>query len=59
MGVVVWTMRSPYVVVGGKLEIEGSGARFAVSWDGRAWEEAGSDLDRFFDPSGPAPTCIT
>ena len=54
MGVVVWTMRSPYVVVGGKLEIEGSGARFAVSWDGRAWEEAGSDLDRFFDPSGPA-----
>ena len=53
-GVVVWTMRSPYIFVGGNLEVEGSGARFAVSWDGRTWEEAGNDLDRFFAPSGPA-----
>ena len=30
------------------------GARFALSWDGRSWEEAGSDLDRFFGPAGPA-----
>ncbi len=53
-GHVVWTMRSPYVFVGGNLEVDGAGARFALSWDGRSWEEAGSDLDRFFAPSGPA-----
>jgi hypothetical protein len=53
-GVVVWTMRSPYVLVGGNLRFVGSGARFALSWDGRSWEEVGSDLDRFFRPDGPA-----
>ena len=53
-GVVVWTMRSPYVFVGGNLEVDGAGAKFSLSWDGRSWEEAGNDLDRFFGPSGPA-----
>ncbi len=53
-GVVVWTMRSPYVFVGGNLEVDGAGARFAFSWDGRSWEETGSDLARFFGPAGPA-----
>jgi len=53
-GVVVWTMRSPYIFVGGKLEVEGAGARFAFSWDGRSWEDVGSDLDRLFGPQGPA-----
>ncbi|MFI5459445.1 MAG: hypothetical protein ACHRXM_28810 [Isosphaerales bacterium] len=53
-GVVVWTMRSPYLFVGGNLEVEGSGARFALSWDGRSWEEVGGDLDRHFGPQGPA-----
>ena len=53
-GVIVWTMRSPYVFVGGNLEVDGAGAKFSLSWDGRSWEEAGSNLDRFFGPSGPA-----
>src|SRR5208283_3557072 len=38
-GVIIWTMRSPYVLVGGKLEVDGSGAKFALSWDGKSWEE--------------------
>jgi hypothetical protein len=53
-GVIIWKMQSPYVFVGGKLEVEGSGATFALSWDGRSWEEAGGNLDRFFAPAGPA-----
>ncbi len=53
-GTAVWSMRSPYIFVGGKLEIDGAGAKFAISWDGRSWEAAGVDLDRFFPPTGPA-----
>ena len=30
-GEIVWTIRSPYVIVGGKLEIEGNGAKFEIS----------------------------
>ncbi len=59
-GVVVWTMRSPYVFVGGKLEVEGTGARFALSWDGRSWDEVDRDLDRLFRARGARRvTCIT
>jgi len=47
-GEIVWTIRSPYVLVGGKLEIEGDGAAFEISWDGKTWEKAGPDLDKFF-----------
>jgi hypothetical protein len=53
-GTIVWTVRSPYVLVGGRLGVEGSGAKFAVSWDGKSWSEAGPDLDQFFPPGGPA-----
>ena len=53
-GFVVWTMSSPYVFVGGRLEVEGSGARFHLSWDGRSWQEVDGDLDRFFPPGGAA-----
>jgi hypothetical protein len=53
-GTIVWIIRSPYVLVGGKLETEGSGAKFSLSWDGKTWLEAGKDLDRFFPPSGAA-----
>jgi hypothetical protein len=53
-GVVVWTMRSPYVLVGGRLEVEGTGARFALSWDGRSWHEVDRNLDGLFPPEGPA-----
>lgn len=53
-GTIVWVIRSPYVLVGGRLESEGSGVRFSLSWDGKSWQEAGTDLDQFFPPAGPA-----
>jgi hypothetical protein len=53
-GSIVWVMRSPYVLVGGKLDAEGSGAKFSLSWDGKSWLDTGTDLDRFFPPQGPA-----
>ena len=52
-GVVVWTMRSPYVFVGGRLEVEGTGAKFALSWDGQSWHEVDRNLDGLFPPEGP------
>ena len=53
-GTIVWIVRSPYVFVGGRLQVEGSGARFALSFDGKSWTQAGTDLDQFFPPGGPA-----
>ena len=53
-GAIVWTIRSPYVIVGGKLEIDGDDARFDISWDGKTWQQAGSDLDKYFPPTGTA-----
>jgi hypothetical protein len=49
-GTIRWTMASPYVFVGGRLEIEGTGAKFAISWDGKTWEECTADLDRHLLP---------
>src|SRR5262249_40377926 len=54
VGTIVWIMRSPYVFVGGRLEVEGSGAKWSLSWDGKSWTAAGSDLDKLFPPYGPA-----
>jgi hypothetical protein len=54
MGTIVWTMRSPYVFVGGKLEVEGSEAEFAVSLDGKSWSDADENLDDFFPTEGQA-----
>jgi hypothetical protein len=53
IGTVVWTIRSPYVFVGGRIEVEGE-ARFSLSWDGDSWLEAGEDLDPFFPRKGTA-----
>jgi hypothetical protein len=53
-GAIVWTVRSPYVFVGGRLEVDGSGAKFSLSWDGKSWTDAGPDLSKFFPPNGPA-----
>jgi hypothetical protein len=53
-GAVVWILRSPYVFVGGKLEVVGNGLKFSLSWDGKTWMETGPDLGRFFPPDGPA-----
>ena len=53
-GLIVWTMRSPYVFVGGRLETEGSDARFSISTEGKAWQAAKDNLDKFFSTVGPA-----
>jgi hypothetical protein len=53
-GIVEWSIRCPYVIVGGKLDIDGVGAKFEISWDGKTWESAGHDLDGFFPPTGAA-----
>ncbi len=53
-GIVVWTISSPYIFVGGRLEIEGTGAKFKLSWDGKSWHEIGRDLEGLFAPEGPA-----
>lgn len=53
-GSVVWVVRSPYVLVGGRLDIDGSGAKFSLSWDGKSWTQAGKNLDPLFPHDGPA-----
>lgn len=53
-GTITWTMRSPYVFVGGKLEFEGNGAKFMISWDGKTWEETDGDLTSAFPSQGTA-----
>jgi Putative Ig domain len=53
-GAIVWVVRSPYVFVGGKLQVEGREAKFSLSWDGKSWLPAGPNLDEFFPPDGPA-----
>ena len=52
-GTVVWTLRSPYVFVGGRLEVEGAGAAFSVSADGKAWRAVKESLDACFPVVGP------
>jgi hypothetical protein len=44
-GQVIWKMKSPYAFVGGKLEVEGSGMKFALSWDGVKWHDLDGNLD--------------
>jgi hypothetical protein len=53
-GTVVWTMENPYVFVGGRVEFEGTGARFQLAWDGDSWHDVEGNLDGFFAPQGPA-----
>jgi hypothetical protein len=53
-GALVWKMRSPYVFVGGRLEVEGAKALFSLSWDGKTWQKVGKDLGPLFPPAGPA-----
>lgn len=47
-GTIVWKMRSPYPFVGGKLDVEGTGAKFFVSWDGTKWTEVIDGLEALF-----------
>ena len=53
-GTIVWKMASPYVFVGGRIEPDGQGAKFALSWDGNQWHDVGTDLDAQFPIKGAA-----
>jgi len=53
-GTIIWSMRSPYIFVGGRLEMEGDGARFFICQDGKTWSLAQENLDKFFQIVGPA-----
>ena len=54
-GIIVWTMHSPYVMVGGKLQVIGSGARFSASRDGvTGWKEVRESLNELFPQAGQA-----
>jgi hypothetical protein len=54
-GSIVWTIKSPYVLVGGRIEAEGNGTRFSISQNGNSWQRvSGNNLDRFFSVTGPA-----
>jgi hypothetical protein len=46
---VVWMIRAPYVLVGGKLEVDGRDAKLAFSPDGKSWTDvAGDNFGKFF-----------
>src|SRR5262249_51460836 len=47
-GVTVWKVRSPCVFVGGRLDVEGTGANFSLCWEGKSWQKPGKDLDALF-----------
>jgi hypothetical protein len=52
-GTIVWKIASPYPFVGGHLETEASGAKFAASSDGTKWTDiASSNFDKFFPLEG-------
>jgi hypothetical protein len=53
-GTIVWSMRSPYVFVGGRLDVESAGARFFICQDGKTWRPAQDNFDKFFSIVGPA-----
>jgi hypothetical protein len=53
-GTVIWTLRSPYVFVGGRLEAESAAAQFSISVDGKTWQTVKDNLDKFFSTVGPA-----
>jgi hypothetical protein len=53
-GTVIWTLRSPYVFVGGRLEAESAAAQFSISVDGKTWQTVKDNPDKFFSTVGPA-----
>ncbi len=53
-GMIIWTMRSPYIFVGGRLDVEGTGARFFICQDGKTWNSTRDNLDKFFSIVSPA-----
>src|SRR5204862_1961992 len=35
-------------------DVDGTGAKFAISSDGKTWEEVSDNFDKFFSPDAPA-----
>jgi hypothetical protein len=54
IGEIVWSIRTPYVLVGGRLEVQGTEIPFEISWDKKSWISTGSDLDPHFPRIGTA-----
>ncbi|MDT8302967.1 MAG: hypothetical protein RQ760_15910 [Sedimentisphaerales bacterium] len=54
IGTIVWSMRSPYLFVGGRLDVEGAGVQFLICQDGKTWRPVKDNLDKFFPVVGPA-----
>ncbi len=52
-GTIIWTMRSPYVFVGGRIEAEGADVKFFLSADGKTWRRVQDNLDKLFSIVGP------
>ncbi len=53
-GTVIWTMRAPYVFVGGRLEADGAKAEFSICTDDKTWKPVKDSLDECFPITGPA-----
>ena len=53
-GTIIWSMHSPYIFVGGRLKVDGVGARFFICQDGKTWKPAQENLDKLFPIVGPA-----
>ena len=53
-GTIVWIIRVPYVLVGGKIEAVGNAAKFEFSSDGTNWKPVENSLDEFFPATGKA-----
>ncbi len=53
-GTVIWTMHSPYVYVGGHIEVDGTNAQFSVCSDGKTWQKVDGNLDKCFSSVAPA-----
>lgn len=53
-GTIVWDMRSPYVFVGGRVDVEGSGPQLFIRVDGKTWQPVQEQLDKWFPSVGPA-----
>lgn len=53
-GSIVWSLHCPYVFIGGRLEVEGQGAVFSLSWDGKTWQDINAEFDKAFAAQTPA-----
>ncbi len=54
-GTIIWDIKAPYILLGGKLQVEGNDAKFSLMRnDGKkTWQDAGADLDALLSPKDP------